>query len=109
MMDGGANSINLQQFPAGSVLIPEGGKLNTLFVLRDGEIEVTRDGLVARAENRAMVEVLSLDLVPVEDVEWRSGDAVVSVLSVRVEGDVRAVYITVNPDKLVRWAAVDVE
>ena len=46
MMDGGANSINLQQFPAGSVLIPEGGKLNTLFVLRDGEIEVSRDGLV---------------------------------------------------------------
>jgi len=40
---------------------------------------------------------------------FRSGDQVVSVLSVRVEGDVRAVYITVNPDKLARWAAAEVE
>ena len=40
---------------------------------------------------------------------FRSGDAVHSVLSLRVEGNVRAVYITVNPDKLGRWAAAEVE
>jgi RNA polymerase sigma-70 factor, ECF subfamily len=40
---------------------------------------------------------------------FRSGGRVVSVLSLRVEGDVRAVYITVNPDKLGRWAAAEVE
>ncbi len=40
---------------------------------------------------------------------FRSGDQVVSVLSLRVEGDVRAVYITVNPDKLGRWAVTEVE
>jgi RNA polymerase sigma-70 factor (ECF subfamily) len=40
---------------------------------------------------------------------FRSGDAVVSVLALRAEGDVRAVYITVNPDKLGRWAAAEVE
>src|SRR3954451_1715897 len=40
---------------------------------------------------------------------FRSGDGVASVLSLRVEGDVRAVYITVNPDKLGRWAAAEVE
>ena len=40
---------------------------------------LTRDGLVSRAENRAMVEVLHLDLVPVERVRWREGDAVVMV------------------------------
>jgi RNA polymerase sigma-70 factor (ECF subfamily) len=40
---------------------------------------------------------------------FRSGDQVVSVLSLRVEGDVQAVYITVNPDKLGRWAAAEVE
>jgi nanoRNase/pAp phosphatase (c-di-AMP/oligoRNAs hydrolase) len=40
---------------------------------------ITRDGLISRAENRAMVEVLHLDLIPVEDVEWGSGDAVVMV------------------------------
>ena len=40
---------------------------------------ITRDGLISRAENRAMVEVLRLDPVRVEDVEWAAGDAVVMV------------------------------
>jgi RNA polymerase sigma-70 factor (ECF subfamily) len=40
---------------------------------------------------------------------FRAGDAVVAVLSLRIEGGVRAVYITVNPDKLVRWAAAEIE
>jgi nanoRNase/pAp phosphatase (c-di-AMP/oligoRNAs hydrolase) len=40
---------------------------------------ITRDGLISRAENRAMVEVLHLDLVPIEDVNWSPGDAVVMV------------------------------
>ena len=40
---------------------------------------ITRDGLISRAENRAMVEVLHLDLLRVEDVEWAPGDAVVMV------------------------------
>lgn len=40
---------------------------------------ITRDGLISRAENRAMVEVLKLDLTRVEDVEWVPGDAVVMV------------------------------
>ena len=33
---------------------------------------ITQDGLISRAENRAMVEVLHLDLVKIEDVEWHS-------------------------------------
>lgn len=40
---------------------------------------ITRDGLISRAENREMVEVLDLDLVPVDEVEWSDGDAVVMV------------------------------
>jgi nanoRNase/pAp phosphatase (c-di-AMP/oligoRNAs hydrolase) len=40
---------------------------------------ITRDGLISRAENRAMVEVLKLDLVPIESVDWRPQDAVVMV------------------------------
>jgi nanoRNase/pAp phosphatase (c-di-AMP/oligoRNAs hydrolase) len=39
---------------------------------------MTRDGLVTRAENRAMVDVLNLELAPLED-EWRPHDAVVMV------------------------------
>jgi len=40
---------------------------------------ITRDGIISRAENRAMVELLRLDPTPVEEVEWEPGDAVVMV------------------------------
>jgi nanoRNase/pAp phosphatase (c-di-AMP/oligoRNAs hydrolase) len=40
---------------------------------------ITRDGVISRAENRAMVEVLHLDLEKIEDVEWGESDAVVMV------------------------------
>ena len=46
MSDAATRSLNQQIFPAGAVLIPEGGKLNTLFVLRSGELEVVRNGIV---------------------------------------------------------------
>ncbi len=40
---------------------------------------ITRDGLISRAENRAMVEVLDLELLPVEELVWLPGDSVVMV------------------------------
>ena len=40
---------------------------------------ITRDGMISRAENRAMVEVLGLELTPVEAVKWAENDAVVMV------------------------------
>jgi nanoRNase/pAp phosphatase (c-di-AMP/oligoRNAs hydrolase) len=40
---------------------------------------LTRDGPICRAENRAMVEVLDLDLVPVEGLDWDEDEAVVMV------------------------------
>jgi nanoRNase/pAp phosphatase (c-di-AMP/oligoRNAs hydrolase) len=40
---------------------------------------LTRDGLISRAENRTMVELLDIDLVPIEDVRYSDGDAVVMV------------------------------
>jgi nanoRNase/pAp phosphatase (c-di-AMP/oligoRNAs hydrolase) len=40
---------------------------------------LTRDGLISRAENRAMVDLLDLDLVPIEQVSWREGEALVMV------------------------------
>ena len=42
-------------------------------------------------------------------LEFRSGDGVASVLSLRVEGDVWSVYIAANPDKLARWSAAEIE
>lgn len=40
---------------------------------------LTRDGHIYRAENRALVELLELDLIPIEEVEWEEGAAVVMV------------------------------
>src|SRR5438105_10397675 len=40
---------------------------------------ITRDGLISRAENRAMVDVLNLELEKIEDIEWAEADAVVMV------------------------------
>ncbi len=40
---------------------------------------LTRDGLISRAENRAMVDLLDLDLEPIEDHVWKPGEAVVMV------------------------------
>src|SRR5204863_1870985 len=40
---------------------------------------LTRDGLISRAENRAMVELLYLDLEPIEELVWNRGDALVMV------------------------------
>src|SRR6476619_6193107 len=31
---------------------------------------MTRDGLISRAENRAMVDLLDLELIPVDEVSW---------------------------------------
>jgi CRP-like cAMP-binding protein len=46
MSEASTPSLNQQQFPAGAVLIPAGGQLNTVFVLRSGEVEVVREGVV---------------------------------------------------------------
>jgi nanoRNase/pAp phosphatase (c-di-AMP/oligoRNAs hydrolase) len=40
---------------------------------------LTRDGLISRAENRAMVELLNIDLEPIEELIWNRGDALVMV------------------------------
>lgn len=40
---------------------------------------ITRDGLISRAENAALVRALELDLVPVEEMKWGARDAVVMV------------------------------
>src|SRR2546423_14703732 len=38
---------------------------------------LTRDGLISRAENPAMVDLLDLDLVPIEKAGWSPGEALV--------------------------------
>jgi nanoRNase/pAp phosphatase (c-di-AMP/oligoRNAs hydrolase) len=40
---------------------------------------LTRDGLISRAENRAMVDLLDIDLLPIEQVQWQEHDALIMV------------------------------
>jgi nanoRNase/pAp phosphatase (c-di-AMP/oligoRNAs hydrolase) len=40
---------------------------------------LTRDGLISRAENRAMVDLLDIDLLAIEKVTWQEGSALVMV------------------------------
>src|SRR3954452_15930549 len=40
---------------------------------------LTRDGLISRAENRAMVQLLQVELEPIEDLPWSQGEALVMV------------------------------
>jgi nanoRNase/pAp phosphatase (c-di-AMP/oligoRNAs hydrolase) len=40
---------------------------------------LTRDGLISRAENRTMVEMLHLELEPIEEITWHQGEALVMV------------------------------
>lgn len=39
----------------------------------------TRDGMIGRAENRAFAELLDLDLIPVDELSWEQGTAIVMV------------------------------
>jgi nanoRNase/pAp phosphatase (c-di-AMP/oligoRNAs hydrolase) len=45
----------------------------------DKPTRLTRDGLINRAENRALVEALRLNLTPVDRITWSPGEAVVMV------------------------------
>src|SRR6266404_2569669 len=40
---------------------------------------LTRDGLISRAENRALVEALEIELAPIEEIVWKEGEALVMV------------------------------
>src|SRR5215831_12230462 len=40
---------------------------------------LTRDGLISRAENKAMVDLLNLELVPIKKILWEKGEALVMV------------------------------
>lgn len=40
---------------------------------------LTRDGMIGRAENRAFVDLLDLDLISVDDLAWEEGTAIVMV------------------------------
>jgi len=85
-----------------------GGKATAARVVISGRDRVARF-LVGVLRKPYMQDVGVATVNGEPGLVFRSGGRVVSVLSVRAEGDVRAVYITVNPDKLGRWAVAAVE
>jgi len=40
---------------------------------------LTRDGPIRRVENRTMVQLLDMDLLPIDEVQWRANEALVMV------------------------------
>jgi nanoRNase/pAp phosphatase (c-di-AMP/oligoRNAs hydrolase) len=40
---------------------------------------LTRDGPIRRVENRTMVELLNIDLIPIDEVQWRPNEAIIMV------------------------------
>lgn len=42
-------------------------------------VQITQDGPICRAENRAMVDALDLDLTPISKIKWSNREAVVMV------------------------------
>ncbi|MFO0847991.1 MAG: RNA polymerase sigma factor SigJ [Gemmataceae bacterium] len=85
-----------------------GGKVSAARVVIRGRDKVARF-LTGVFRKRWLQDVGVTSVNGEPGLVFRSGGRVVSVLSLRVEGGVRAVYITVNPDKLGRWAAAEVE
>jgi nanoRNase/pAp phosphatase (c-di-AMP/oligoRNAs hydrolase) len=55
------------------------GLAHLVEVCLDKPTRLTRDGLISRAENRAMVDLLDIELTPIEDVDWVEGESLVMV------------------------------
>jgi RNA polymerase sigma-70 factor, ECF subfamily len=85
-----------------------GGKATAARVVISGRDKVARF-LVGVLRKPYMQDVGVATVNGEPGLVFRSGDAVHSVLSLRVEDNVRAVYIAANPDKLGRWAAAEIE
>jgi RNA polymerase sigma-70 factor (ECF subfamily) len=85
-----------------------GGKASAARVVIRGRDRVARF-LTGMFRKRWLQDVAEATVNGEPGLVFRSGGAVAAVLSLRVEGGVRAVYVTVNPDKLARWAAAEVE
>lgn len=90
-------------------------------VRSDGGGKVSAARVVIRGRNRAARFLAGVFSRKRRDCEMRratvngepgvaflSDGVVIHVVSFRIEGDVRAVYMTLNPDKLSRWSEVEI-
>ncbi|MBA4016965.1 MAG: hypothetical protein C0483_07255 [Pirellula sp.] len=86
-----------------------GGKVSAARVIIRGPNRAARflAGVFRKRRRYAAMRTTTVNGAP--GLVFLKGDAVVQVVSLRIEGDVRAVYMTSNPDKLARWSVAEVE
>jgi RNA polymerase sigma-70 factor (ECF subfamily) len=86
-----------------------GGKAASAGVVVRGRDRAARYLAGVFSKKRADCEMHATTVNGGPGVVFTRGGAVVLVVALRIEGGVRAVYMTTNPDKLARWSVAEVE
>src|SRR5262245_6031754 len=91
------------------VLSDGGGKVGAARTVITGRDRAARflAGVFSKKRRDCEMQVTAVNGEP--GVVFTSGGVVIHVVSLRIEGGVRAVYMTNNPDKLSRWSVAEVE
>lgn len=91
------------------VLSDGGGKVSAARVVIRGRSRAARFMAGVFSKRRQHEEMRSTTVNGEPGVVFISGGAVVHVVSLRIEKGVRAVYMTLNPDKLARWSVAEID
>jgi RNA polymerase sigma-70 factor, ECF subfamily len=86
-----------------------GGKAGAARVVVRGRDRAARFLAGVFSKKRADCEMYATTVNGEPGVVFTSGGAVIHVVALCIEGGVRAVYMTNNPDKLSRWSVAEVE
>ena len=86
-----------------------GGKASAARVVVRGRDRAARFLAGVFSKKRADCEMHATTVNGEPGVVFTSGGAVIQVVALCIEGGVRAVYMTNNPDKLSRWSVAEVE
>ncbi len=91
------------------VISDGGGRVSAARVVIRGRDRVARFLAGVFSKKRRGCEMHPTTVNGEPGVVFVSGGAVIQVTALSIEADVQAVYIIVNPDKLARWSAAEVE
>src|SRR5262249_25270362 len=91
------------------VLSDGGGKVSAARTVITGRGRAARFLAGVFSKKRRDCEMHATTVNGAPGVGFTSGGAVIHVVSLRIEGGVRAVYMTLNPDKLSRWSVAEID
>ena len=86
-----------------------GGKVSAARVVIRGRQRAARFLTGVFSKRRRDCKMLATTVNGDPGVVFTSDGAVVQVVSFRLEGGVKGVYMTLNPDKLARWSVAEIE